>query len=68
MMHIKQLDIQNKNKQLAVLVNWTFHSRYEFRFENIQHPWAVINSWTLTNHKSQAKKDGIFDFAETYYC
>jgi hypothetical protein len=41
---------QNKGKSQAVFVNWTFHSRYEFRFENDNNPkWEVINSWTIGN-------------------
>ena len=39
-----------KGQEQFVIVMWTFHSRYEFRFEKDRKLWwEVINSWTIGN-------------------
>jgi hypothetical protein len=76
-----------KNRKLgldqAVLVMWTFHSRYEFNFEfNHKNQWRSINSWTIgtlyDSNEDEEKNQYVFkynqscekqivDFATSYF-
>lgn len=74
---------QNRNKQIFVVVCWTFAGRYEFKFNFNNNPkWEVINSWSIgkqytgeeesknslvNQHKDKADKLGIGEFAKSYF-
>ena len=83
----------NKQKDIFVIVSWTFPSRYEFRFDYDTNQrtgnWCAITPWTILDnndeflkdfknnndevfnhhidHREQAKRTGIYDFAKTFY-
>jgi hypothetical protein len=50
-----------KNKNLFVMVSWTFPGRYEFRFsydtQQKKSPWQSINTWTMKNDPDQIKSE-----------
>ena len=83
----------NKQKDIFVIVSWTFPGRYEFRFDYDTNQrtgnWYAITPWTALdnndeflkdfkntneeilnhhiNHREQAKRTGMYDFAKTFY-
>tara|TARA_R110000822_G_scaffold255914_1_gene381900 strand:+ start:479 stop:1270 length:792 start_codon:yes stop_codon:yes gene_type:complete len=83
----------NKQKDIFVIVSWTFPGRYEFRFDYVTGQrtgnWCAITPWTALdnndeflkdfkntndeildhhiNHREQAKRTGMYDFAKTFY-